>query len=267
MKTLKTNLSNSILLALFITLAAAFYIKIPQKQIYPPLFSKKFPLSTPVSFWASALGMRRLAADIVWIQTMQYYGTRQKSGTSELLFNKDKKKSLSYPELKGYWQQIIRFDPLFINVYLVGPTTLGWNLKRYGEAMELIDEGIKVIEDIDITFKNLNIKEIDEIHPLILGKMSYFEEVKWKLYTLKSALIYLHQKKFEKAVSLLEKIAFKDDTPEEIKIMLAQIYESKNDYVKSLALWIKVFETTNDEERKLRAFNNVNRLKNFIASL
>lgn len=243
-----------------------FYLKIPQTQIFSPLFSKNFPLSTPVSFWASTLGMRRLAADIVWIQALQYYGGKGEAGGSELRPVKDKKTRRFYPELKSYWQQIIRFDPLFVNVYLVGPTTLGWNLKRYDEAMELIDEGIKTVENIDSAFKNLNLKAIGEKHPLILGKMSYFKEIKWKLYTFKAVLLYFNQDKFEKAIPLLERIVFKQDTPEEIEIMLAQVYEYRRDYMKALKLWMHIFETTRKEGRKLKAFNNINELKKIISA-
>ncbi|MFW6172811.1 MAG: hypothetical protein ACOC5T_03615 [Elusimicrobiota bacterium] len=129
---------NILLLLLFFGFTAFFYNKAPDTTSYPPIFSKTFPLSTPLSFLASMLGMRRLAADLIWIQVLQYYGERERGAVEELKKRKhQKKESLkqSYSKLQSYWQQIIRFDPLFVNAYLIGPTTLGWNLKRYDEAI------------------------------------------------------------------------------------------------------------------------------------
>ncbi|MFC2060893.1 hypothetical protein ACFLUV_00090 [Elusimicrobiota bacterium] len=211
--------------------------------------------------------MRRLAADIIWIQTMQYYGTREKGSKRE--FHKDRSKDDSlktvYKDLKSYWQQIIRFDPLFVNAYLIGPTTLGWNLKRYDEAMEIIDEGIYTVEDMLGRSIVLNIKETDGKHPLITGSRPYLEELKWKLYTLKSIILFFNQDKFTEAIPLLEKIAFRKETPEEIKIILAQVYEQTGDYKKSASLWLHIYDSTVKQSRMDSAQENILRLKKFIS--
>ncbi|MBN2406897.1 MAG: hypothetical protein JXJ19_04300 [Elusimicrobia bacterium] len=240
-------------------------MKIPSTQVYPPIFSMKYPLSTPISFWASMLGMRRLAADIIWIQTLQYYGKREGTGSPEFKRGNDKDNT-PYKDLQSYWQQLIRFDPLFVNAYLLGPTTLGWNLKRYDEAMALLDEGVEMVEEIQKNLRTLNINETDEEHPLIVGKSDVINELKWKLYLLKSIIVYLHQDKYGEATELLEKIAFQDETPEEIRIILAQIYEAQKDYRKALELWTIIYRSTLKETRRDSAAKHMNELKNIIFS-
>jgi len=265
------NFILSAVLAVLIFFTGFFYSKTPNTKIYPPLLSKKYPLSTPVSFWSSILGMRRFAADIVWIQTLQYYG----SGHAELHAHGCKHCGGDhdghehavhemFPRLQQYWQQIIRLDPLFVSAYLTGPATVGWNLKRHDEAMELLDEEIKAVESVIDKFRNTDIIEIDKTHPLIIGNRPYLEEVKIKLYTLKSILVYLHNEQFEKAMPLLEKIASSKDTPAELKVVLAQIYERNKLYRKAAKLWMEIYDSCNDAKRKESAKNHLEELKKFI---
>lgn len=269
MKTNSARSNNRILYAfllLFFLLTVFFHSKLSKNEIYPPIFSKKFPLSTPISFWATMLGMRRLAADIVWIQAMQYYGKKEEDQVSVLSNTEHGKLRLLYPELKNYWQQIIRFDPTFVTAHLVGPITLAWNHKRYGEALELLDEGITMLNNISEKFKNIELKEVDERHPFIVGKGSYFEELKWKLYILKATIVYFNQEKYGQAVIELEKIAFLKGTPEEIQVILAQVYEERNENTKAIRLWIEIYEKTVNLNRKKSASNNIIRLKEIISS-
>jgi tetratricopeptide (TPR) repeat protein len=267
MKKLSVNVS-AVLLAVFIILTGLFHYLMPKSDPYPPVFSKTYPLSTPISFWASMMGMRRLATDIVWIQTVQYYGERQGThlelGSTEAFKKADKK---FYPELRNYWLQIIRLDPLLANAYLLGPTTLGWNLKRYDEALEILTEGIKALETIEERSADLNLRETDRYHPLILGGGSYFKELKWKLYLLKSTLIYMNREEFDRAIPQLEKIAFAEGTPIDIKVILAQLYEQETqEYSKALQLWIDIYENAQRENRRESALKNISRLRELISS-
>ncbi|MFW6172812.1 MAG: hypothetical protein ACOC5T_03620 [Elusimicrobiota bacterium] len=112
----------------------------------------------------------------------------------------------------------------------------------------------------------MDIKETDEKHPLIVGKFAYVEELKWKLYTLKSALIYLHKDELGQAATLLENIASRKDAPEELKIILAQIYEQQNHYKEALKLWRDVYASTDKINRKKSALNHIKRLSYIISS-
>ncbi|MDA3793530.1 MAG: hypothetical protein PF545_07785 [Elusimicrobia bacterium] len=267
---------NGILLVLFILFTGFFYSKMQDKTPYPPIFSKTYPLSTPLSFWASMMGMRRLATDIIWIQVIQYYGepsgthaelSSGRGHTEDTARTQKNKKKVYYPELKNYWQQIIRFDPLFANAYLIGPTTLGWNLKRYEEALDILNEGIKAIENIESKTDSINLRETDKYHPLIVGSDTYFNELKWKLYLLKSTLIYMNREELSKAIPQLEKIAFLEGTPINIKVILAQLYEQENkDNKKALNLWVNIYNNAQRESRKISALKNIKRLEKLISS-
>ncbi len=264
---MKRYLKFQILLLIFFLVGLIFiHQHIPQRREYPPIFSKEFPLSTPLSFWASMLGMRRLATDIVWIQTMQYYG--QPEGKAyELGKNGDlATEKVFYPELKQYWQQIIRFDPYFISAYMIAPTTLAWNLQRYEEAFEILDESINTVEHLQQQLKTFNIIETDPKHLLILGSHSYFEELKWKLYILKSSLIYMREDDYKSAIYEFEKIVFNKDVPEELKIILAQLYEKNGDYKKAVTLWERLYQTSSRKNRQKKALKNIERINELIFS-
>ncbi|MGM0441911.1 MAG: tetratricopeptide repeat protein [Elusimicrobiota bacterium] len=238
----------------------------PERREYPPIFSKKYPLSTPVSFWASMLGMRRLATDIVWLQAIQYYGQPEGKAYEFGKNSKLPEEKILYPKLKNYWKQIIRFDPYFVSAYLIGPTTLAWNLKRYDEAFELLTESIRVVENLQKRLKNYDIVETDKKHPLILGRGNYFEELRWKLYILKSSLTYMHRDEYGKAIQEFEKIVFEKDAPVELRIILAQLYEENSEYKKALKLWELVYKNSPKKSRRSLALKNINRLKDTTVS-
>ena len=261
---LRRSYANTILLILFTGFTVLFYRLTPSQNIYPPIFSKRFPLSTPASFWASTLGMRRVAADIAWVQAFQYYGSYEGDRMAGLI--RSNNTDLSFPELISYWQQIIRIDPIYAHIHLIAPTTIAWNHRRHEEAMQLIDESIKTIERIRMNFSSLQVKNTDKDHPFIMGKQDYFKELLWKLYTLKTVLVYFNQEEFKKAVPLLENLVAKHDTPDEVKIMLAQIYEQKGDILKAVLMWEIVYRTAEKENKKLSASYNINRLGDLINS-
>ncbi len=231
-------------------------------MIYPPLLSSRFPLSTPAAFWASALGMRRLGAAVVWMQALQYYGDRDPEEVPpEFQRRPAEGFSLLYPQLKYYWQQVIRIDPLFIEAYLTGPVTLGWNLKRYDEALELIDEGIRTLEETRREVGRKGLIEVTRRHPLITGSGDYIDELLWKLYTLKTVLVYLDDENFPRAQSALEELLDRKDAPEVIKVMLAQIYARNGFYGESLSLWKELYDTTPDMDLRRSAERNIERLR------
>lgn len=255
------------LLIVFIILTALFYSRLPHYNIYPPLLSKTYPLGTPMAFWSSALGMRRLAGSILWVQAMQYYGTRTPNeGKSnefpgEIYRGYSKSGPTLYPELKNHWQQIIRIDPYMASAYLTGPVTLGWNLRRYEEAMVLVNEGIKAVESIMQRQKKVEVMELTAAHPLLIGRGSSLKELRNRLYMLKTVIVFLRKNKFTEAIPHLEKIAAKEDTPEEISIMLAQIYTENGLYEKALNLWINLYETTARESTRQLAIKYLQRIE------
>ncbi|NLB35590.1 MAG: hypothetical protein GX817_07285 [Elusimicrobia bacterium] len=225
-----------IFLAALLWISAIFFTpSLPDKSPYPPLLSKKFPLGTPSAFWASLLGMRRVAADIVWIQAFQYYGDRYPDYTE---LEREKEAELArYPLLLSYWQQVARLDPLFSHAYLTGATTLAWDLKRAPEALELLDEGIDFLEEMGVKFRLDSIIKTEGAHLLLTGKYEYYEELLWRMRTLRTVLIYINNDEFEEALPSLNALARLKDLPDDLKSMLAQIYERNAYYEEAFHLW------------------------------
>jgi len=225
-----------ILLAVLLWISAvSFAPSLPDKSPYPPLLTEKFPLGTPAAFWASLLGMRRLAADIVWIQAFQYYGERYPDYTDT---DKTKKEDpAQYPLLLSYWQQVIRLDPLFSHAYLTGATTLGWDLKRESEALELLDEGIGFLEDMGAGFSLDSAVRTEGAHLLMTGKDEYYGELLWRMRTLRAVLVYINNDRFEEALPSLNALARLEDIPDDLRSMLAQIYERNGYYEEAFHLW------------------------------
>ena len=233
--------------------------------VYPPLFSSSFPLSTPVAFWASTLGMRRLAADIVWVQALQYYSERDEHIAENGLKDGDEKKD-PYPELKSHWQQVVRLDPLFTEAYLTGPVTLGWNLKRYDQAFALLDEGIEAVSLLKERLRSSDMMTTGSRHLLMTGSGPYLEELVWKLYTLKTVLIYLDNDRFSDALPALERLSARENIPDTVKSVLAQLYARNGFYEKSLILWYELYSTTEDQALRDSAERNIIELADIISS-
>ena len=252
------------------------------------MFSKTYPISTPVSFGASMLGMRRLAADILWIQILQYYGTHEgaESHSPEIFGAHDHEDELcrhcesdiesgsntanhgtGYADLKKYWQQIIRIDPLFVNAYLIGPLTLGWNLHRYDEALEIINEGIETVETVIESLADVKVSLPDERNVLLTGSGSLIEELKWELYTLKSVILLLNKENLSGAAEEFGAIAEMPDAPEDLRVILAQIYEKAGLRDKALMQWVYIYDHTQKYSRKLSAAKHMETLAAGISSL
>ncbi|GEM_PF-3027597 len=253
-------MTKKALLILFLLFTVISFNMTDKSPVYPSLFTKEFPLSTPGIFLSSTLGMRRLAADIVWIQSLQYYSRVGRIPDSTVV-NGEKK---LFPELIHYWQQVIRLDPLFISAHLTGPITLGWNLERTEEAIKLLDESIETIEKMNTLLDEKELLESEIEHLLMVGDKRNLEEVKWKLLTLKTVLIFLEEGEVGEASRELESIAFKENAPEEIRIMLAQIYQQEKSYDEALKMWLYINNTTRCDSVKGLSARKIQKLKKAI---
>lgn len=79
---------------------------------------------------ASIFGIRTIAADFKWIETIQYIGD---------IINEKGNYGKFYPLLK----QVVKFDRNFTSAYLTGSAILIWQLNRDKEGMEFIQDGIR----------------------------------------------------------------------------------------------------------------------------
>lgn len=188
-------------------------------------------------------GARRIAADVAWIQLLQYYGSPEKPMDKDTEFRLSvdmTKKFLGmqihgdydadyeggvYPLLLTYCVRITNLDPFFTEAYLYGAGALAWNLKRPQEAIELLQSGIKNLEGHRQNITN------DPRYPF------------WQFNLYTAAIIYRNKGEFDKMVSLLEVAVRQPHCPNIVRSILANIYQQKGQYARALKLWIDVSES------------------------
>lgn len=155
------------------------------------------------------MGMRRLTADVGWLSVLQYYGGHEKEEEGEHHeFGGGK-----YHSLKKMVLRVVRLDPSFHYAYLYGAGALGWNLDRPDEALEILKEGIR------------------------------YNPQYWRFRLYVGAIVYKQKGKFDEMITLLEDAVQHPDCPTMVKSILANIYEERKDYVKSLKIWIDIQES------------------------
>ncbi len=81
---------------------------------FPPLsVSLSSPIAQLSDFAGLAMGFRKLTADIAWIQTLIYYGTREEGQTEE----EEHSGGGQYPLFLAYCLRVARIDPNFKYVF------------------------------------------------------------------------------------------------------------------------------------------------------
>jgi len=188
-------------------------------------------------------GIRKFVSDIAWIQLLQYYGSSE--DTQE--FNEHNHLHCEhgrnygggkYYDLLKLTQRIIRLDPYFIYAYLYSSASLTWNLNRPEEGLSLLKEGIS--------------------NKLLQRNPEY-----WQLHLYTSAIIYKMTDKYYRMIDILEKAVKQKNCPVMVKAILANIYKKTNNYIKSLNLWIEIYESNNPDYRNY-AEKQINLLKEKI---
>jgi len=217
--------------ALFFAVLAALFFQIELarrfKDPFPPISASLSSPKTQLNDFAGiCFGTRRLAADIAWIQTLQYYGTPE-AGQSEHDFENGIGK---YPDFLAYCQRVLKIDPYFSYVYYYGGGALGWNLNRLDEAEELLKEGVSSLPQ------------------------------EWRLQQYLAALAYQKNHDPAKLVKFLESFANDPNCPNLLRSILANIYKKQKRYRDALRLWLMIYDT-HDPAYRDRALNQIQELK------
>lgn len=250
-----------------ILLACLLYLSVNLNAVfsfpYPPF--NTFPQHEDylVDLGGIMMGLRRVAADIAWVQLMQYYarGEMSKKEQLEIEYRKIIAKDDDHDDDKteyggGHWHadryhpdfddttkgfpglyektlRIIYLDPFFHYVYLYSAGALAWNLDRYDQAYDILRRGME-------------------------NDPSY-----WRFSLYLGAIIYKEKGEFQKMVDSLEKVVNYPDSPNLIKSILANYYEKTKQYYKSLALWIRVYES-DDESYHHRSAAQIQELQKIL---
>ncbi|MFA5780275.1 MAG: tetratricopeptide repeat protein [Elusimicrobiota bacterium] len=181
----------------------------------------------PIDFAGFLFGMRRIIADIMWVQTLQYYGGGGwEDKVSEEKYRKyekdDRKKSEygRYRDLLAMCQRCVRIDPYFKYVYAFGGASLAWNLTRYDEALELLNEGMK------------------------------YNPQYYPFHLYAAAIVYSKEGKSTDVIKKLEETVKYPDCPFEVKLILGNIYTKYGRYEDAANIWVNIYYTAKLEDRK-----------------
>jgi len=159
-------------------------------------------------------GMHRLAADVAWIQTLQYYGTFEEGTEEEVQENGGGR----YPLLYAYCERVALLDPHFTYVYYFGGAALAWNLNRYDEAEKLLKLGIKN------------------------------NPSEWRLTQYLAALAYQKNHDVSQLIVFLSSFINEPDCPNLLRSLLANLYKKEHRYAEAIAVWRIFAENGNQSD-------------------
>ncbi|PIQ23826.1 hypothetical protein COW36_13355 [bacterium (Candidatus Blackallbacteria) CG17_big_fil_post_rev_8_21_14_2_50_48_46] len=91
-------------------------------------------LPDPAFLKITALGHQSLYADLLWLQTIQYYGDREKQGKPS-------------PYLYRYFDAMTTLDPDFINLYTFASYVMGEDKNLRDKTIQLLQKGMRLNPD------------------------------------------------------------------------------------------------------------------------
>jgi tetratricopeptide (TPR) repeat protein len=153
----------------------------------------------------AAAGLRAVAADLAWIQLLQYMA----DGIPEM------RDSRPYEHVATMSLRVARLDPSFHRAYLYAAGILAWfpEVDRPDEALEVLKEGMR--EDPD--------------EPL------------YRVYI--AALAYKRRGDADRMIALLEPTMDDPRSPIIMKDIVANLYKARGDYARALEIWNGILDS------------------------
>lgn len=178
----------------------------------------------------AAAGFRAAAADLAWIQLLQYAAGEVPPGFED-------EPGKPYTRLKEMALRVGRLDPSFDRAFLYGAGMLGWfhGVERPDEAAELLEEGMRRAPG----------------QPLFASWLA--------------ALAYQKKGDQEKMIAALEAGFDAPGTPTMMRAILANIRQSRGELRESLALWERIRDDDRDAAERPRANAKIAELRAKIA--
>lgn len=189
--------------------------KIDQKFAwpYPPVNTLIVTADYTTDLSSLLLGAHRLAADIAYIQFLQYYGvTKHDHDHSE----HDKHEHVhgeTYPLLLEFGRRMARLDPYFHTAILEVAGSLSFNEGRIGESLGLLREAI-------------------ELDPM------YY---RYRLYA--AGILYKHSGENDKLIDVLAQAVRYPDSPYMLKNVLANLYKKQGRFLESAQMRLLMAQT------------------------
>ena len=179
----------------------------------------------------AASGFRAAAADLAWIQLLQYAaGSLPEAG--------EDRPGRPYDRLAELSLRVVRLDPSLERAVLFGAGILGWfrGVERPEEAAELLHEGTR----------------------LSPGRPTY------ALYL--AALAYKQKGESARMIELLESSFERPETPSQMKTILANLRQSRGELEASLRLWERILAEPRDASEHPRARLKIAELRTRLKS-
>lgn len=203
------------------------------RRLHEPRFPPLGELKTgPFAFRDAALsvaGFRAPAADLAWIQLLQYAAGAMPEFPD--------RPGRPYGHLAELSLRVTRLDPSFHRAVLFASGILAWfhGVERPDEATDLLDEGIRRCPE----------------QPL------------YALYL--AALAYKKQGDANRMIALLESSFDLPETPSTMKTILANLRQSRGEYREALALWTRIQNSDRDRSEHARAKVKIAELRTLLS--
>lgn len=213
--------------------ALALFTGSRMRRLHEPRFPRLAELKAgPFAFQDAALaaaGFRAPAADLAWIQLLQY--------TAGAVPEFPDRPGHPYEHLAELSLRVTRLDPSFHRAVLFAAGILAWfhGIDRPDEAADLLNEGMRRSPE----------------QPL------------YALYL--AALAYQKQGDTNRMIALLESSFDLPDTPSTMKAILANLRQSRGEFREALALWERIRDSERDHSEHARAKIKIAELKALLA--
>jgi len=177
-------------------------------------------------------GFRRLAADVAWIQYLQFLGVRE-FGRGGYATQEELDSGVQYPGLMRRTLRVVRLDPWFRQAYLYGASVFAWSsaTKSPENAIALLREGI------------------------------HYDPDYWMYHTFLAAIAFKEKDQFDKMAGTLENALIHPDCPAVIKSILANFYKKEKRYADALRIWQGLLTDDSAPEYHERAAGEIIRLR------
>ncbi len=197
---------------------------------YPPIRSFRLSGLKPIiSITALNFGLRKVGADILFIDLLQYYGTPEVPKGAKVHEHDDghghkhihyegepEFGSGNYPLFYSYAREILFLDPYFKNAVLYSCGALAFNLNR-----------------------------IDQASALLKTAMLYSTDTQY--YKMLAAIAAKNSKNRKDLANILYEIAIKPETPVIIKNSAAWANKQAGAFDRAADIYRLILETTKDE--------------------
>lgn len=212
---------------IFLTGFAQYQISRRFEWRYPPLNTLVVTENYTTDVSALFLGAHRLAADIAYVQFLQYYGVREHAGADEHGHDHHEGDGHDhghadfdigvYPLLKEFGRRIMRLDPYFNAAVLDVAGSLAFNQKRIDEALDVLKEAVT----LDPAF------------------------YRYRLYV--AAILYRHEGQDNKLIDALAEAVRYPDAPFMLKNILVNLYKKQGRFMEAARLYLEMIETAPTE--------------------